>query len=533
LGKDECFGVNGVFICGPEGEEAVRKAGGGREVTGRDGLREAIIENGEVVGIDEFDAGAERVGIAPRGEESGRDGNQTGKRDEKNAAGKKTRTPGGEEGNEGDESEGEAQSRKIRVAVGDGDHSNQDDARNGEKEADEGGQSHGESGTAAEKDDGLGGERKENPCGNSLKGRMEGESQAHGGQGGGPNRLGEVKQVAGREPADTVKERGLGNSVGVKMAGQGGEHNGQEEERPFFEDEAEDDARGIPEGKTPEGPAVEKKEEEREGDEHGFGEESEEEEEKREDCSRAAIADIGFRASGFGRGGEIRPPTPGRQEGFEIAVDGGEGKEGGEGVLAFGDPGDGFDTQGVERPKGGGEEGEPRAADGGTQDEPKQGGVCGVEQDVGKMVAPRGEGGSSEEKGVEEEGNPKERAVHHLVAVEGGEGAAQGGPGEAVGDDGIVADEEGVVKIDQTVPDGGGKKGERRNEEEKGREEGDERGGAGKTHGSQWKEKSTAVARSSDGWHSPSLGRIGAERALVRFRVPAETLLICGANMKS
>ena len=155
-----------------------------------------------------------------------------------------------------------------------------------------------------------------------------------------------------------------------------------------------------------------------------------------------------------------------RGKGLEVEEDGGEGEECGEGVLAFGDPGDGFDTEGMERPEGGSETGKPGTADGGEEDEVEENGVGGVEEDVGQMVAPRRIGGSTEEEIVEEIGNPEERGVHGLVAMEGGESVTEGLPGEPVEDNGVVVDEDGVVQADEPVPDGRGEEGEGDQEEE-------------------------------------------------------------------
>ena len=114
--------------------------------------------------------------------------------------------------------------------------------------------------------------------------------------------------------------------------------------------------------------------------------------------------------------------------GHEVEEDGEEGEEGGEGVLAFRDPGDGFDAERVEGPEGGGEEGNPGAACAKAKDEEKKDGTGGVEEDVGEVEAPRMDDGGAEEEVVEEEGDPNEGGIHGTVAMEGGEGASEGGP---------------------------------------------------------------------------------------------------------
>ena len=172
------------------------------------------------------------------------------------------------------------------------------------------------------------------------------------------------------------------------------------------------------------------------------------------------------------RGGRGRYPRfPGGEECLEIAEDGSEGEEGGEGVLALGDPGDGFDAEGVEGPEGGREEGEPGTANGCFEDEVEEDGVGCVEEDVGQVVSPGVEGRGSEEEGINEIGDPEERGVHAMVAMEGGECPSDGRPGKAFVDDGVVDDEEGVVKADQVVADGGSEEGKGENEKKNGGEE--------------------------------------------------------------
>ena len=156
--------------------------------------------------------------------------------------------------------------------------------------------------------------------------------------------------------------------------------------------------------------------------------------------------------------------------GLEIAKDGNKSEEGGEGVLALGNPCDGFDAKRMDGPEGGGKERGKRAAGGETEDEKEEEGVGRVKEDVGEVESPRAESGSAEQQVVEEIGNPEEGGVHVPVGMEGGEGAEQGVPRPAIEHNRIVDNEDVVIVLEKGKRRGRPEKSENRNKEKRGGE---------------------------------------------------------------
>ena len=156
---------------------------------------------------------------------------------------------------------------------------------------------------------------------------------------------------------------------------------------------------------------------------------------------------------------QVCPADPG-ESGEEV-------EEEGEGVFAFGDPGDGFDVDGVEGEEGGGEEGDAVGEAEGAEESPEEQGAEEVEGDVGDVVAEGvvlpevvfdpegGEGGGvvllgGGFGGVVDEGvgAPGPDAGEAVGVVEGG----------VVGDVGVVVpDEAGTAVEDGQVGDAGEK----------------------------------------------------------------------------
>ena len=243
----------------------------------------------------------------------------------------------------------------------------------------------------------------------------------------------------------------------MKVVGESGEEEQKDEKGPFAENEAGKGAEDIAQGEAFKRPEVEEKEEERKSDEHGLGKKTAQEEE--EGCREQGEAPFCGSSGGHGCtmcgcGGRST------REGLEVAEDGGEGKEGGEGILALSNPSDRFDPEGVDCPKGGSDERKPGPVGGASEDEKKEYSIGGVQKDVGEVKAPRGIWGRAKAEVVKEEGDPKKRSVHHLIAMQGGESVAEGFPGESIENNRIIIDERGVVESHESVADGGSEEGE-------------------------------------------------------------------------
>ena len=121
-------------------------------------------------------------------------------------------------------------------------------------------------------------------------------------------------------------------------------------------------------------------------------------------------------------------------------------------VLAFGDPGDGIDLEGVEG-EGSGEEGAfPKGAGEPAEREEYQAAIQGVDEQVDEVMAG---GAESEQLAINHVGHPGQRMPVGVVAVQTAEGPRDAVPGEAgldvrVGDNVTV-----VVVVDEVVPDDG------------------------------------------------------------------------------
>lgn len=492
FGQGQCvdFQVRGDVGGRPYGPDGVGDGDGFESVAMNvKGIGKAVEQGKGMEGGNLFGAHAEGFGIVPGGEDAMGDGGLRAEDGAEQASEwKMANGPAGSTASvlpemveEGKEGEGQAEGGEVGVAVGDRDGADENDSANGEEESGKGEEAGGETGATPEQGGGHGGYQDKEHTGGDEPGIGGGSARGEGAEVDGPDGTGDVEEIISGDGEQAVGEGNGGDGMVLETVGEKGEDDDQEEVGPFAESEEGEGAGCIAQGEAAERPIVEEEEEEGKGDEHGLGEEAGN---KGRQCE-ALEAFVGGTNDKWqvtsGRRG-LRPRAPvmrGRRgatqgKGLEVEKDGGEGEEGGEGVLALGDPGNGFDAEGVECPEGGGEEGQPGAADGGEEDEPEEDGVGGVEEDVGQVEAPGMGGCGVEKEGVEEIGNPEERGVHGLVAVEGGERASDGFPGKAVENDRIVDDEGGVVEVDEEVADGGSKECEGEQEEEEGREEGGE-----------------------------------------------------------
>jgi hypothetical protein len=168
--------------------------------------------------------------------------------------------------------------------------------------------------------------------------------------------------------------------------------------------------------------------------------------------------------------------------GAEVGEEGEKGEEQGKDILAFGNPRDRFDAEGVHGPKEreekGGKDSGLRTPDSGRrgtkktgqveEKEEKEDGVGGMEGDVDGVEGGRIVNGGSEERDIGHVGNPKKGHVHADIGGGCGESPAQGGKGEAGMDEGVAHDVGGVVEVHEIVSDGGGEECEDKSKEEEG-----------------------------------------------------------------
>jgi hypothetical protein len=218
--------------------------------------------------------------------------------------------------------------------------------------------------------------------------------------------------------------------------------------------------------------------------------------------------------------------------GFEVGEGGEKGEEGREDVLAFGDPGDGFDAEGMDGPKESEEKGEKRGTRSGewgvrsrksagglrlggeqeevAEEEEEEDGGEGVEDDVDGMEGERVVGGSAEEGDVGHVGQPKERHVHGSRGVGRGEGGTDVGRGKSLADDAVLGDVDVVVEIDEGIADGGGEQGEYDGEEEKGGQTLEEI----RFHGNGVLQRTRARGEPKSGWRRR--GELGGMRGHLR-----------------
>jgi len=360
-----------------------------------------------------------------------------------------------EDGQQCGEREGEPEGGEVGIAVGNGVDADEDNAGNREKDAGEGGQSDGQSGDAAKGEEREEDEDEKKQEGKGDKPRCDREAWSLRDEGDGPEGFDQVEEVVGGKPVEPIEEGDVGDGSRLQESGDDGRRSGEEEERPFPKRKAREGMERVAKGEAAKGPEIEEEEEEGQGDEHGLGEKTAEEEKEG-----------GGQEGGAAMDG--RTLDAASRKGPEVAENGGEGEEGGEGVLAFGDPGDGFDAEGMERPEGRRQDGGECAMGGLSQDEEKEHGTGGVEEHVGQVEAPRGEGGRSEEDIVGKEREPEEGHVHAAVAMELREGLGNGAPGKSIGDDGVVGDEYRVVEIDERKGNGRREEGDGGDEEEYG-----------------------------------------------------------------
>ena len=121
-------------------------------------------------------------------------------------------------------------------------------------------------------------------------------------------------------------------------------------------------------------------------------------------------------------------------------------------VLAFGDPGDGVDLEGVEGEDSGEQSALPNGAGEPAEGEEDEQAVEGVDQQIDEVMAG---GAESEQLAINHVGHPGQRMPVGVVAVQTAECPRDAMPGEAgldvrVGDNVTV-----VVVVDEVVPDDG------------------------------------------------------------------------------
>jgi hypothetical protein len=146
-----------------------------------------------------------------------------------------------------------------------------------------------------------------------------------------------------------------------------------------------------------------------------------------------------------GGGGAPFPEGAGMEAALEEAPEGCEGGAAADEVLAFDDPGDGFDALGVDGPDEGGCEGGPavgaEASAAGHEEE--RGG--GVEEIVVEVVGDVGGGGGAEERAVEHQREHRAWRIEILI----GRGEIEPDVREAEAEALVVDDEGAVVPVVQ------------------------------------------------------------------------------------
>ena len=123
-----------------------------------------------------------------------------------------------------------------------------------------------------------------------------------------------------------------------------------------------------------------------------------------------------------------------------------EAKEGAEDILAFGDPGDGFDVERVPGKKGGDEGAAPAGAGHAAQDGEKQQRVGEVQSQAGRMMAA---GIECEQLAIEHVREPGQRMP--ISGMRGRECPAEARQGQALAHHQVIGDVFGVVIIDETA----------------------------------------------------------------------------------
>ena len=252
------------------------------------------------------------------------------------------------------------------------------------------------------------------------------------GEVGGPEELAEVAgdgdggvgQPAGQR---LVQAEGAAGVLGEEGDDGGGEHGRQEGQ--LFPDERPDIPARRP-GQTPQRPDVEQQEQAREGDEHRLGQQPGHE---------------GGEGQGVPAAGPGEPVAPARGV-SDPRVQGKQAQEGGEQVLAFRDPDDGLDPQGMPGKEGGGHGAHPEGPGQVPEEEEDEHGVDGMQQHAGGVVAERIE---AEERAVELVREPGERVP--VGGVKGGEGPDGSLRGESGADVWILRDVGGVVEVDEAA----------------------------------------------------------------------------------
>ena len=237
-------------------------------------------------------------------------------------------------------------------------------------------------------------------------------------------------------------------------------------------------------------PVIEEEKGEGESDEHGFGEETE----------------------GHEGGGEPEVTSMGAGGAEGVGGISGEGEEpesGAEEIFAFGDPGDGFDIDGVDGEEEGDGEAGPGIAGEALPDEEDEEGVDGVEGEIGEM---RVGGIGAEEGDIEHVGEPGEGDP--LGGDEVGEDPEDGARVEAGEDAGVGEDVGVVVEIDELAMESVGINGENEGEEGEGGVDEELSGGEwrkfleAKAHrGEGSEEHATKGGRGVEKWELLRLGR--------------------------
>ena len=236
--------------------------------------------------------------------------------------------------------------------------------------------------------------------------------------------------------------------------------------------------------RTTEQEKVEKQEKYGEGEECGFDKQGGSETEDGErDAEKTGSAGCGYRGGWRRRIGRF--PVRGSAE---IGEEGKKGEKEGEDVLAFGNPGHGFDTEGMDGPEEGEEERRKRKAGCRTTVGPREGQdasqateeeededcVEGVENDVDGMEGGGVRWRAAPKGNIDHIGNPEERHIHGTMEP-AGKGVQNAARREAGEDEGVFRDVVGVIQGKEPVADGGGVEGKDGEEEEDGEPGKDER----------------------------------------------------------